>query len=134
MEEQNLEGQLTLFSDNVEYNAFTDKFVPKKTTDDCYTPANIFDAVVNWVAAEYGRDPERFVRPFWPGGDYQRAEYPPGCTVVDNPPFSIITPIVEWYASHRVPFFFVCPLPLESRHRAPAVRRHAPDRPCVGAL
>lgn len=36
--------QLTLDS-NPEYAAFVEKFKPKKTTDDCYTPENIFDAV-----------------------------------------------------------------------------------------
>lgn len=103
------ESQLTLFDDNAEYDAFTDKFVPKKTTDDCYTPANIYRAVARWVAEEYGLDETRFLRPFKPGGDYEREEYPDGCVVVDNPPFSILKQIVQFYNRGGVPFFLFCP-------------------------
>ena len=81
-----------LFED---YNGFVDKFKPKKTTDDCYTPANIMEVVLDYVAKRYGIDPEQMVRPFWPGCDYERFDYPAGCCVVDNPPFSIVTPIVR---------------------------------------
>ncbi len=102
-------SQLTLFDDNAEYDAFTDKFVPKKTTDDCYTPANIYRAVARWVAAEYGLDEARFVRPFKPGGDYEREDYPDGSVVVDNPPFSILKQIVQFYNRRGVPFFLFCP-------------------------
>ena len=45
-------SQLTLFDDNAEYDAFTDKFVPKKTTDDCYTPQNVYRAVAERAAAD----------------------------------------------------------------------------------
>lgn len=109
MDEQNLEGQLTLFPDNADYDAFTEKFKPKRTTDDCYTPQNVYDAVASWVAAEYGRNPERFVRPFWPGGDYEHEEYPDGCTIVDNPPFSIMKAVCNFYNARSVPFFLFCP-------------------------
>lgn len=37
--------QLCLFRDNPEYDAFVEKFTPKKTTDDCYTPPLVYDAV-----------------------------------------------------------------------------------------
>lgn len=101
--------QLTLGDEDAGYQAFLDKFKPRKTTDDCYTPPRVYEVVRDYVARRFGRDRSAFVRPFWPGGDYRRAEYPPGCTVVDNPPFSIITPIVEWYASHGIPFFLFAP-------------------------
>lgn len=55
---------------NERYKAFVDKFKDVKTTDDCYTPPAIYEAVAAWVAAEYGIERERFVRPFRPGGDY----------------------------------------------------------------
>jgi hypothetical protein len=29
----------------LEYEAFVDKFKPKKTTDDCYTPPDVYDTV-----------------------------------------------------------------------------------------
>ena len=92
-----------------QYIAFTDKFKAAKTTDDCYTPDAIHAAVAAFVAEEYGRDPAGFVRPFWPGGDYQAADYPAGCTVVDNPPFSILSQIVRWYKAHGVRFFLYAP-------------------------
>lgn len=49
-----------------DYDGFVEKFKPKKTTDDV-----------------------PIVRPFYPGGDYENYDYPEGCVVVDNPPFSI---------------------------------------------
>ena len=60
---------------NDEYNEFLDKFEAKKTTDDCYTPDLIYDAVADWVAKEYNLLKEKFVRPFYPGGDYQKFNY-----------------------------------------------------------
>ena len=64
-----LEGTQLRFEDlNEEYKAFTEKFKPKKTTDDCYTPENVYKAVLDWVVAEYGIDENNVVRPFWPGG------------------------------------------------------------------
>ena len=53
-----------------QYQAFVDKFKAAKTTDDCYTPPEIYDEIAGWVAAEYGIDRARFLRPFRPGGNY----------------------------------------------------------------
>lgn len=110
---QELRGQLDMFgniaSGNEDYEAFEDKFKPKKTTDDCYTPANVYEAIAGWVAEEYGVDRADMVRPFWPGGDYQAFDYPPGCCVVDNPPFSIITPIQRFYLARGIRFFLFAP-------------------------
>lgn len=63
---------------NEEYNEFLEKFEPKKTTDDCYTPDIVYDAVADWVSNEYQLKQEDFVRPFFPGGDYQSYQYPLG--------------------------------------------------------
>ena len=92
-----------------EYRNFVEKFKPKKTTDDCYTPPNIYSAVLGWVTKEYGIDQERVLRPFWPGGDYENADYPDGYTVVDNPPFSIFAKICKFYEEHEIPFFLFSP-------------------------
>ena len=102
-------GQLSLLDGQEEQAAFVDKFKPKVTTDDCYTPANVHQAVVDWVAKEYGLDPATFLRPFWPGKDFTAEEYPEGCVVVDNPPFSIRGMIVNWYLAHGVKFFIYSP-------------------------
>ncbi len=91
------------------YKAFEDKFKPKKTTDDCYTPENVYDVVADWAAKKYGFDRSRIVRPFWPGGDYTREKYPEGCVVLDNPPFSILSKIVKFYNANGVRFFLFAP-------------------------
>jgi len=92
-----------------DYSAFEEKFKPKKTTDDCYTPEKIYDTVAEWVAREYGLRRETFVRPFWPGGDYQAETYPDGCVVVDNPPFSIMAEILRYYLKYGIRFFLFAP-------------------------
>ena len=94
---------------NNEYNEFLDKFEDKKTTDDCYTPDNIYNAVAAWVEKEYGVNQKDFVRPFYPGGDYARYKYPEGCVVCDNPPFSILSEITKFYMEHGIRFFLFAP-------------------------
>lgn len=79
------------------YEEFVGKFKPRKTTDDCCTPPEVMEVVNGYVARRWHLDPGSFVRPFWPGADFTKAEYPQGCTVVDNPPFSILSRIKRWY-------------------------------------
>ena len=40
------------------YEEFVGKFKPKLTTDDCYTPENVYETVKAWAIKEYewGRD------------------------------------------------------------------------------
>lgn len=92
-----------------DYEGFVEKFKPKKTTDDCYTPPEVYDAVCGWVENEFSVSRASFVRPFFPGGDYEHYDYPDGCIVVDNPPFSIITRITDFYARHGHKFFLFAP-------------------------
>ena len=91
------------------YGEFVDKFKPKLTTDDCYTPPRIYEVVRNYACEHYGFAHEVVVRPFWPGADYQAFDYPEGCVVVDNPPFSIFSKICEFYAKRGVKFFLFAP-------------------------
>ena len=98
-----------LDEDDEEYQAFLEKFKNKKTTDDCYTPTVVYEAVANWVSETYKIDRKHFERPFYPGGDYQNAEYPSGCVVVDNPPFSILAEILQFYNSKGIKFFLFAP-------------------------
>lgn len=97
----------TLFSD---YDGFVEKFEPKRTTDDCFTPPAVYDVVVKYVH-EYVRalDDVQIVRPFFPGGDYTAVDYPEGCAVIDNPPFSILSEIVRFYLDRGVSFFLFAP-------------------------
>lgn len=94
---------------NDEYNDFLDKFEQPKTTDDCYTPDIVYDAVADWVSAKYGYKREKMVRPFYPGGDYQKEKYADGCVVVDNPPFSILSEIRNWYQNRGIKYFLFAP-------------------------
>ncbi len=91
------------------YEEFVEKFVPKKTTDDCMTPPLVYDAIRDWVCETYNVDPSVIVRPFWPGGDYESFDYPDGCVVVDNPPFSILSKICEFYLERGIGFFLFAP-------------------------
>lgn len=104
-----IDGQIGFEDVDDNYKKFVEKFKPKKTTDDCYTPENIYNAVLSWTAKEYGVDPGKILRPFYPGGDYVRAQYPPGYAVVDNPPFSLISEIVGVYMRAQVPFLLFAP-------------------------
>lgn len=98
--------QRSLFED---YDGFVEKFKPKKTTDDCYTPPEVYEVIKDWAVNEYGIDPEKIVRPFYPGGDYESFDYSGGKVVVDNPPFSILSKIQEFYLREGVPFFLFAP-------------------------
>ena len=104
-----ISNQLTFADIDDDYKAFIEKFKPKKTTDDCYTPDNVYEAVLDWVVKEYGIDREKVIRPFWPGADYLEVDYPDGSTVVDNPPFSIISRICADYINAGIKFFLFAP-------------------------
>ncbi len=91
------------------YEEFVEKFKPKKTTDDCYTPPEIYEVVKKWACEKYGISHRQVVRPFWPGGSYEDFEYPDDCVVVDNPPFSIFSKICEYYLEKGIRFFLFAP-------------------------
>lgn len=61
------------------------------------------------MAKEYDLDPSNFVRPFYPGGDYQNVNYASSDVVVDNPPFSILAEIIDFYRENNIKFFFFAP-------------------------
>lgn len=92
-----------------DYDGFTEKFKPKKTTDDCYTPEPVYNAVLEFVKKEYGIEGREIVRPFYPGGDYEMFDYPDNCVVIDNPPFSIVSKIAKFYVENKIDFFLFAP-------------------------
>lgn len=109
--------QLHLWDDGVDverptgkgYNDFVAKFDRKKTTDDCYTPPEVYDVVLQWVKENMLiLNADRIVRPFKPGGDYLAEDYT-GKIVIDNPPFSIYSKIIENYERLGVFFFLFAP-------------------------
>ena len=92
-----------------DYDGFVEKFKPKKTTDDCYTPQPIYDAIKNWVVNEYDLQNSEIIRPFKPGGDYESEDYPVNSVVIDNPPFSILAKIRRFYQRHGIRYFLFAP-------------------------
>ena len=116
---------------NDEYNEFLEKFETKKTTDDCYTPDIVYNAVVGWVEKEYGLNKKNFVRPFKPNGDYQNEKYKSTDVVVDNPPFSILAEIVKWYTDNNIRFFLFAPT---NTVFSSSVSANACTLPCGGEI
>lgn len=108
-----------------DYESFLAKFKENpKTTDECWTPKDVYEAVLKYVGEIYSLEGKQILRPFYPGGDYERAEYPADGVVVDNPPFSIFTKICRFYTERNIPFFLFGPaLTIFSccRHGATAV-------------
>ena len=94
-----------------EYDEFVDKFKQKLTTDDCYTPPAVYDAIKAWVSEKvYNLDDVKVIRPFFPGGNYEDlAQYPVGCVVLDNPPFSLLSDIIRFYCDKGITFFLFGP-------------------------
>ena len=44
-------------------------------------PPAVYEAIKDWACREYGIDPGKIVRPFYPGGDYERFDYSDGKVV-----------------------------------------------------
>lgn len=91
------------------YEEFVEKFKPKKTTDDCYTPPAVYDVVLNYVKEKCNIEGLKVMRPFYPGGDYESEHYPEDCVVIDNPPFSIISKIIRFYNERGIKYFLFAP-------------------------
>ena len=96
----------TLFTD---YEGFLEKFEDKKTTDDCYTPKEVMDIIIEYVNDKYPLKDKKICRPFYPGGDFESIDYLDDYTVIDNPPFSIVTKICRYYIERNIKFFLFCP-------------------------
>lgn len=93
------------------YEEFVGKFdrYNEKTTDDCYTPREIYEVVLAWTKEHLNIGDRPVVRPFYPGGDFENFDYPENCVVVDNPPFSIFAKILKWYNERGIDFFLFAP-------------------------
>lgn len=92
-----------------DYEGFVEKFKPKKTTDDCYTPEDVYQLVLDYVGEKIDLNDKIILRPFYPGGDYESIDYPTNSIVIDNPPFSIISKICKYYISNNIKFFLFAP-------------------------
>ena len=97
------------------YEEFVEKIKQKKTTDDCYTPERVMNIINNYVEEKYNVDIKNFIRPFYPGGDYEQEDYT-NKIVVDNPPFSILKKILDFYDEHNIKYFLFCPALTSTRY------------------
>lgn len=99
-----------------QYNDFVAKFGRKKTTDDCYTPEPVYEAVKQWLKlvlycnTPYDLDKLDIIRPFYPNHDYLTINYLENDFVLDNPPFSLYSKIVRNYMRMNVKFFLFAPV------------------------
>lgn len=95
------------------YEEFVAKFSADapKTTDDCYTPQAVYEAVKEYALKLAGLCETTCtpVRPFYPGGDYKNYDYPADTYVIDNPPFSILAEIRKFYIDKGIKYFLFAP-------------------------
>lgn len=91
------------------YDDFVEKFKVKKTTDDCYTPDEVYRCVLDYCEKTFDLKGKTIVRPFYPGGDYENHNYPDDCVVIDNPPFSCLSKIRRFYLKRNIPYFLFAP-------------------------
>lgn len=93
-----------------DYESYIAKFQDgEKTSDDTFTPKDVYEAVLRYVGETCDLSDKVILRPFYPGGDYENAEYPENGVVIDNPPFSILKKIIVFYTSRHIPFFLFGP-------------------------
>ena len=91
------------------YEDFVNKFKPKKSTDDCYTPPAVYGIILDYVKEKCNIEGLKVLRPFYPMGDYENENYTDDCVVIDNPPFSIISKIIRFYLDRNIKFFLFAP-------------------------
>lgn len=79
-----------------------------KTSDDIFTPPKVYEVILEYINEKIAPiDNMEIQRPFYPGGDYQKdiENYNEKSVVIDNPPFSISSEIVDFYIKNNIKFF-----------------------------
>ena len=69
----------------------------------------MYEAIKKWACKEFNLNSDDIVRPFYPGGDYKNFEYTENSVVLDNPPFSILSQILDFYIDKKITFFLFAP-------------------------
>ena len=95
-----------------EYYNWLQKFEKRTTSDDTFTPPDVYDAVLDYVDKHIlSLDSLTVERPFYPDGDYQAhtKNYDENTVVIDNPPFSILSTIIDFYLQNNIKFFLFAP-------------------------
>ena len=79
-------------------------------SDEYYTPPEVYEAIKEWAVRKFDiQEGTEIIRPFYPGKDYKKTDYPNGCVVIDNPPFSILKEICEYYDAHNIRYVLFAP-------------------------
>ena len=95
-----------------EYLGWLQKFEKRNTSDDTFTPPAVYDVVLDYVNQHIlNLDDLTVERPFYPDGDYQAhaQNYDENTVVIDNPPFSILSKIIDFYLQNNIKFFLFAP-------------------------
>lgn len=95
-----------------EYYDWLQKFKKRSTSDDTFTPPLVYDVVLDYVDKHIlSLDSLKIKRPFYPDGDYQAhaQNYDENTVVIDNPPFSILSKIIDFYLANNIKFFLFAP-------------------------
>lgn len=95
-----------------EYYNWLQKFEKRSTSDDTFTPPAVYDVVLDYVNKHIlNLDGLTVVRPFYPNGDYQAhaQNYHENTVVIDNPPFSLLAKIIDFYSTNSIKFFLFAP-------------------------
>lgn len=93
-----------------EYYNWLQKFEKRSTSDDTFTPPAVYDVVLDYMDKHIlNLDGLTVVRPFYPDGDYQVKNYDENTVVIDNPPFSILSKIIDFYLANNIKFFLFAP-------------------------
>ena len=95
-----------------EYYDWLQKFEKRNTSDDTFTPPAVYDIVLDYVNQHIlNLDDLTAERPFYPDGDYQAhaQNYDENTVVIDNPPFSILSKIIDFYLQNNIKFFLFAP-------------------------
>lgn len=115
-----------------QYEEWLNKFSETlKTSDDTFTPANVYKAVYKWADEHYHISGRPIERPFFPGGDYRNYNYRENCVVVDNPPFSNLAEITDFYLEKKIDFFIWCPHLTSLQYIARGVTLVIADAPVI---
>ena len=95
-----------------DYYNWLNKFEKRSTSDDTFTPPAVYDVVLGFVNQHIlSLDGLTVVRPFYPDGDYQAEakNYDENTVVIDNPPFSLLSKIIDFYLQNNIKFFLFAP-------------------------
>lgn len=88
---------------------FLAKFTPKNGSDECFTPPHVYEAIKGWVLEQHpSLIDKEIIRPFKPNGDFTAEDYNDKI-VIDNPPFSILGKIINFYNDNNILYFLFAP-------------------------